>query len=171
MTPDLDEYGWAYQEFHRAFLGDQRLTQRLVQIAAQAARTPGGAITAVFCTAAEREGAFRFVENDRFCAADVAASAHAVCALRASAFPFVFVPLDGSSLLLCDEQGKKGLGGVGCWNKGGKGLQTMTAIALSSDGIRWACWAKRCGRENSARSKPARTSGRRISASPRSGWT
>jgi len=135
MTTDLDEYGWASQEFQRADLGDQRLTQRLVEIAAQAARTPSGAITAVFRTAAEREGAFRFVENDHFDAADVAEGAHAACALRASAFPFVFVPVDGSSLLLCDEPGKKGLGGVGCWNKGGKGLQTMTAIALSPEGI------------------------------------
>jgi len=61
MTTDLDEHGWACQEFHRADLDDQRLTQRLVQMATQAARTPSGAITAVFRTAAEREGAFRFV--------------------------------------------------------------------------------------------------------------
>lgn len=135
MSGILDENAWAQQEFSRAELGDLRLTQRLIAMAGQAARTPAGQITAVFRDAAEREGAFRFVENEGFCASEVAAAAHAACAQRASAFPFVFVPTDGSSLLLSDPEGKKGLGGVGAWNKGGRGLQTMTAIAVSPDGV------------------------------------
>jgi hypothetical protein len=47
----------------------------------------------------------------------------------------VFVPIDGSSLHLTDTTGEKGLGGVGAWNTGGRGLQTMTAIAMSPDGV------------------------------------
>ena len=135
MTGILDDNGWAYQEFNRAELGDQRLTERLVSLAEQAARTPAGAITAVFREAAEREAAFRFVEHDRFSYAEVALSAHSACAMRCSAFPYVFIPTDGSSLLLSDPDGSKGLGGVGAWNKGGRGLQTLTAIALSPEGI------------------------------------
>lgn len=135
MSGILDENAWAYQEFNRAQLGDARLTARLVRMGEQAARTPAGQITAVFRDAAEREGAFRFVENDDFSFVDVAAAAHAACAQRASAFPFVFVPTDGSSLLLSDPDGQKGLGGVGAWNKGGRGLQTMTAIAVSPQGV------------------------------------
>lgn len=135
MTGILDDNGWACQEFNRAQLGDQRLTERLVNLAAQAARSPAGTIAAVFRDAAEREAVFRFVESDRFSHTDLALSAHRACAVRCSAFPYVFVPTDGSSLLLSDPDGSKGLGGVGAWNKGGRGLQTMTAIALSPDGI------------------------------------
>lgn len=135
MSGILDESSWANQEFKRAHLGDLRLTERLVSMGQEAARTPDGQITAVFRDAAKREGAYRFVENDDFSFVDVAAAAHAACGQRASVCPYVVVPIDGSSLLLSDSTGAKGLGGVGAWNKGGRGLQTMTAIALSPDGV------------------------------------
>ena len=80
MTGILDDNGWAYQEFKRAQLGDQRLTERLVSLGEQTARTPAGAITAVFREGADREAAFRFVENDRFSYTDVALAAHTACA-------------------------------------------------------------------------------------------
>ena len=149
MSGILDENTWACQEFHRAQLGDVRRTERLVSLAGQVARTPAGTIAAVFREAATREAAFRFVENDSFSFVDVAHAAHSAAALRASAYPFVFVPIDGSSLLLSDRDGKKGLGGVGPWNKGGRGLHTMTAIATSPDGVPLgilgqSLWARLC---------------------------
>ena len=135
MNGILDERTWAEQEFYQAHLGDLRANRRLARIAEQAARTPAGQLTAVFRDAAEREGAFRFMENPRFSAEQIAAAAHSACALRCSAYEYVFVPTDGSSLLLADSLGHKGFGGVGSWRKGGRGLQTMTAIAVSPSGI------------------------------------
>lgn len=135
MSEIVDKSTRACQEFSRAQLGDARRTERLVSVAEQAARTPAGAIAAVFRQAAARQAAFRFVENDGISFVDVAHAAHAACAARSNTFPFVFVPIDGSSLLLADPEGKKGLGGVGPWNKGGRGLQTMTALATSPDGV------------------------------------
>jgi hypothetical protein len=130
-----DENTWAWQEFSQADLGDEWRTARLVRMAAQVAHTPAGQITAVFRQAAQREAAFRFLENDGFSAQQLAAAAHQACAQRASAFPYVFIPTDGSSLLLSDTEGTKGFDGVGWWAKGGSGLQTLTAIALSPEGI------------------------------------
>jgi hypothetical protein len=46
----------------------------------------------------------------------------------------VFVPIDGSSLSLTDTGHAKGLGGVGAWEKGARGVQVMTALALSANG-------------------------------------
>src|SRR5262249_15120192 len=63
MSGILDENAWAYQAFNRAQLGDKRLVARLISMGEQAARTPAGQITAGFRDAAQREGAFRFVEN------------------------------------------------------------------------------------------------------------
>ena len=111
------------------------MTERLVSMGEEVARTPGGQLTVVFRDAAKREGAYRFVENDGFCFEEVATAAHEACGQRASRFPYVMVPVDSSSLLLSDPIGTKGLGGVGAWNKGGRGLQTMTAIGISPDGV------------------------------------
>lgn len=60
----MDEAQWSEEEFGRAELGDLRRANRLVAMGASVAAKPAGNITAVFAVAAEREGAFRFVEND-----------------------------------------------------------------------------------------------------------
>ena|SRR3989339_1848929 len=49
--------------------------------------------------------------------------------------PFVFVPVDGSSLSLADpKRTKDGLGPVGNRSKKGRGLEVMSAIAVRKDG-------------------------------------
>jgi hypothetical protein len=46
----------------------------------------------------------------------------------------VIVATDGSSLGLTDNARSKGLGGVGAWKMGGRGVHVMTALALQQDG-------------------------------------
>jgi hypothetical protein len=126
---------WAGEEFGLARLGDKRRVKRLVMVAASAANQPAGEVTSVFCDSAAREGAYRLMENEAVSVAEVAQAAHQACARRAAASSFAFVPIDGSSLNLTDHLLKKGLGAVGARFVGARGLQVMTALALSPKGV------------------------------------
>lgn len=132
---DAEFESWAEFEFGTAKLGDARRESRLVLCATRAAARPAGKITAVFEDSAEREGAFRLVENDGVESEEVAAAAHRACAARAADFTFVFVPTDGTSLNITDTHREKGLGTVGARSIGAQGLQVMSAIAVSPDGV------------------------------------
>ena len=131
----MNEALWSRQEFGGAKLGDPRRTDRLVAMGATAASSPGGTIAGVFEDSAEREGAFRFVENDAVNASEITLSAATATALRVGAAPFVFVPIDGSSLNIPDRDGHKRLGAVGTRKIQAQGLQVMTAIAVSDDDV------------------------------------
>ncbi|MBI5478751.1 MAG: hypothetical protein HY906_07850 [Deltaproteobacteria bacterium] len=108
--------------FGDADLGDQRRTQRLVRMGAQMAARPGGKVTEVFTEPAAREAAFRLLENDDVDPAAVAETIHRATARACFGEPFVFVPVDGSSLNLTDATGAKGLGAVGARAKNARGL-------------------------------------------------
>lgn len=126
---------WAAEEFGSASLGDVRRQRRLVKIAEEVAKRPAGRITEVLPEGAARTAAFRLMENEEVSQAEIASAAHRACAGRSADQPFVFVPVDGSSLNLTDDQESKGLGVVGARKVGAKGLQVMTAIAVSSEGV------------------------------------
>jgi hypothetical protein len=110
--------------------------QRLVQIAGQAAQHPAGTVTEVFAPhPREREAAYDFLENPAI-SADAIAEAHQRCtARRCVGLPFVFVPVDGSSLQFPDGKNTKGLGFIGSYKAGARGLKVLTAIAVSPDGV------------------------------------
>jgi Transposase DNA-binding/Transposase DDE domain len=125
---------WAQEEFGDAMLGSTRRTDRLVSVASGVATAPNGRITAVFADAAGREGAFRFVENERVDPRSIGEAAFRACTRRANAYSYVFVPVDGTSLNITDWQRAKGLGIVGARFVGATGLQVMSAIAVAPDG-------------------------------------
>jgi hypothetical protein len=64
----------------------------------------------------------------------VADAVHRATARACFGEPFVFVPVDGSSLNLTDATGAKGLGAVGARAKNARGLCVMSAIAVTRDG-------------------------------------
>src|SRR5262245_28432716 len=133
MLPSLQVSSWANEEFSHADLGDLRRTKRLVTMADGAASRPAGAVTRVYEVSAEREAAFRFVENDEFSYRGIAAASRVAAVRRAAAYPFAFVAVDGSTLTLTDRSGK-GFGPVS--NKdAGRGMQAMTALVLSPSGV------------------------------------
>jgi hypothetical protein len=132
-TTIADECAWAEEEFGRAALGNQSRTKRAVAMAARMARTPGPTISTVFTDAAEREGAYRFVENDAVDVEAIAASVHDATARRCTGAR-VMVPVDQSSLLITDLADAKGLGAVGTSRGHGKGIQILTAMAVDEDG-------------------------------------
>jgi hypothetical protein len=141
------EREWASEEFGLADLGDKRRTKRLVQMAARAANQPAGQVTAVFDTSAAREGAFRLLENEDVAPSAIARASHRACARRASGAEYAFVAIDGTSLNLTDRTGEKGLGVIGARSIGARGLQVMTALAISPEGVPLGI----CGQEYWAR--------------------
>jgi hypothetical protein len=125
---------WAREELGKADLGDLRRTQRLVSMAEQAAVSPSGRITEVFRDAAEREGAYRLLENEEVECSQVIAGAASACAARAIG-PYVVVPIDQSSLSLPSADGDEAFGPVGNGATSARGLEAMSAIAVDRDGV------------------------------------
>jgi len=125
---------WAREEFGDAALGSKRRTDRLIAMAAGVASAPDGRITSVFCDGASREGSFRFVENGHIHPRAIAEAPYRAAARRASAYSYVFVPVDGTSLNIIDRKRTKGLGLIGSRGFGVTGMQVMSAIAVAPDG-------------------------------------
>ena len=126
---------WAVEEFKSAQLGDERRSARLVAMATEVAKYPGGRVSSVFRRSADRQGAYDFLESKHVDAkAMLAASVEAAC-VRAAAHPFVFVPLDGTSLNLTDHARSKDFGSVGSRERGARGLKVVDAIMVSPSGV------------------------------------
>ncbi len=131
---DRDVRAWAEAEYGSAVLGDARRVRRLVRMAEGVMNRPAGQVTAVY-EGAEREGAFRLLENDAVDTDEIARAAHRACARRAGGASFVFVPVDGTSLSITDRELAKGLGAVGARHMNVSGVQVMTGIAVTRDGV------------------------------------
>ena len=126
---------WSTQEFGDADLGNKMRVDRLVLMAGVAADAPGGRVTEVYKTSAERQAAYKFLENGHVEGTAIGLAAHVACARRCANELFVFVPVDGSSLSVADPKtAKGGLGPVGNRSKRGRGLEVMNAIAVRQDG-------------------------------------
>ena len=93
---------WSENEFSGAELGDRKRVNRLVLMGQRMAEGAAGTIAEIFKTSAERQGAYKFVENSKVEAAGIAKAAHLACARRCSGESFVFVPVDGSTLSIAD---------------------------------------------------------------------
>ncbi len=93
---------------------------------------PGGRITHAFTNGAEREAAYRLVENAGFSATAIAASIHGSAARRAADYKRIIVPIDGVAFTMV-YQGK-GFGPV-CNKVHGNGAHAMTALALTPQGV------------------------------------
>jgi hypothetical protein len=140
---------WAEAEFGHAELGDVRRTARLVSLAAEVARRPAGTVLKACATSASREGAFRLLESNAVHPDAVRNAMEHAAVLKCTAAKQVFVALDGSSLSLTDTARSKGLGGVGAWDRGARGVQVMTALALEEDGSALGVCGQRMWTRNS----------------------
>jgi hypothetical protein len=131
-------YGqWANAEFGDAELGNSLRTDRLVSLARSAVDRPAGLVTEVVQGDAEREGAYRLLENDSVPAGEIAAAACRASARRAHQMPYVFVPVDKSSLALAEYEGlaEREVGSIGARDKKGTGLEVTSAVVLSPLGV------------------------------------
>lgn len=128
-----DTVDWAWETFGSAELGDARRVGRLVSVVAQVAQAPAGHVTQVFERSAEREGAFRLLENPSVRAEAVAEAAFDATARLCSPEKLVYVALDGSTLTLTDRARKRELGRVGTAAPS-RGLHVMTALGVDGNG-------------------------------------
>jgi len=128
-------HAWACEEFRRAGIDDGRWRRRLIEMGAQAARRPAGHVTEAFADDAGRQGAYGLLESEAVTPDGVAAAVFAACAARSAEYPFVYCPVDGTSLTLTDRSGAKSFGSIGARSIGARGLKVMNAMALSPDGV------------------------------------
>jgi hypothetical protein len=123
---------WAREEYGQAELGDARRTSRAVQMLGRVAEQRAGKVTEVFASDAERKGAYRLLEDDHVLPESLIDAAGCACARRSAGYPFVVMPVDGSSATLADPIGA--LGAVGTHAAGMRGVKVISAIALSPAG-------------------------------------
>lgn len=126
---------WARAEFGSANLGNKLRTERLVAMASRAAERPAGKLTAVFENGAEREAAYRFVENVHVSYRDVARGAWMATVDRAGTEDVVCIAVDGSSITLTDRVGSKNHGRMSNVKDKARGAQVMTALAMNQSGV------------------------------------
>jgi len=132
MSIPTSAAAWAEETFRDVHLGDSRRTKRLVSIAASLARAPAGAVMASVQTAAEREGAFRFLASENFSVGDLTMGITAATLRKCSGI--TYCPVDGASITVADRAHSRDVGGVGTWEKGARGLQAVTALAADVSG-------------------------------------
>ena len=126
---------WAQEEFGAARIEDKRWRRRLVDMAEQMARRPSGRVTEAFTQSASRQGAYGLLETEAVKTTEVAGAVFEACARRSASEPYVFCPIDGTSLTLTDDERMKGFGPIGSRAKGRRGLKVMNAMVLSPQGI------------------------------------
>jgi hypothetical protein len=159
MTDDARQ--WAMTEFGNADLGDTRRTARLVAMGAAAREHPSGKIAAVFGSDREREGAYDFLESKHVNADEITSSIAAATTARCKGEPFVFVPVDGTSISVVDRRHERDFGNVGNDTAGARGLKLIDALAVDQKGttIGWLAltfWSRSPERERFGPQAPAR---------------
>src|ERR1700684_3717870 len=125
---------WAIEEFKDVNLGHGSRTTRLIRMATEVAIRPAGKVSEVFTTAADAEGAYRWLENPAVRVDAMVAGVGRACAVRCAEHAFVYVPVDGSSLSLVDVERAKDFGPLGSTQKAGRGVKVLGAIAVSPEG-------------------------------------
>lgn len=150
---------WAAETFADVDLGDVRRNRRLVAVAAGLARSPAGAVMAAMPSAAEREGAFRFLANEYFDVDDIGDGITSATLRRCSGISYV--PVDAASITLTDRAETRDIGGIGSWSKRARGLHAITMLAADADGvpvgIMGAQWWARTARAPFLKSKSYRS--------------
>lgn len=126
---------WASETFGQAKLADKRLVSRLIDMAAAGAERPGGTVTKVMCTVAQKEAAFRFLESERLDSEAIAAAMFESTAQKCRS-PITYVAMDQTSLSFTDRDKSKGLGPSGDRTSGKRrALQVMGAYAIDDQGV------------------------------------
>jgi hypothetical protein len=128
-----DIASWAYAEVGHAELPDERNVTRLCTCMVGAATKPGGRVTQVFQDPAQREGAYRFLENPRIKAAAILDAHGVALARRAAAFPYVYVAIDQSAIQVTDHSGHAF--GPLAGKHTNTGAQAMSALVVAPDGV------------------------------------
>ena len=129
-----DAKTWADEEFGGAELGDVRRTRALVRVAARVMETPGGTVAGVCRSSSERQAAYDLMSNKAVRPEALLAATASATARRCAEHEYVYVPVDGSSLVLTDRAKNKPLGSIGKRSFPTRGLKAVNAVAVAPDG-------------------------------------
>lgn len=124
---------WAHEEFGHARLGHAARNKRVVQMAQRMAESPSGVMTQIFEVPAEREGAYRAVENPAVESEALNVATSEAAARRARDYSMVYVPVDLTSLSLLSSPAEN-LSRVGSGKKIVPGLHVYNSTVLGPDG-------------------------------------
>jgi hypothetical protein len=102
-----------------------------------------GKVTTAFDCDAERQAAYRWLENPAILQENLVDAAGVACARRGAAFPRVIVPVDKTSATLTDPLGLKGFGAVGPSNREARGVHALSALGVSPEGETLGVMAQR----------------------------
>jgi hypothetical protein len=125
---------WAREEFGGADLGDVRRTERLVAMGARACEGPSGTVASVFGEDRELQGAYDFLENPAVDAREIVGSTARATTARVARQPYVFVPIDGTSIQISDWRRQRDFGRIGSDSNGSRGLKLVDALAVEPNG-------------------------------------
>jgi hypothetical protein len=133
MDEQASIHDWVDEQLEEADFGHARRWMRARLMLRRAAEAPAGRLSEVFRSAAELQAAYDFVEGaippDELVAAFARASLRVV-----SSDPFVYVPVDGTSLSLTDRKKTKDFGSIGKRAFPTRGLKIIDAIAVDHHG-------------------------------------
>ena len=138
---------WAEEEFGCVRFYDQRLKQRLYQIAEDFAGCSEGGIPEACSDRASTMGAYRFFQNPKV-SMDVVLEAHTEATIdRMRKHPIVLVPQDTTSLNYNTHPMREGLGPIGTKRTEAIGLLLHDTMAFSEQGtplgiLDAQCWAR-----------------------------
>lgn len=124
---------WAIEEFGAAELGDKRLTDRLINLAAAIAEYPGSSVPEACGTWAATKGAYRFFSNSSIDPADVFGAHRAATVTRLQDHQFVLVVQDTTYLDFSTRPATQGLGYIS--DPHTLGFCMHSALAVSPDGV------------------------------------
>ena len=125
---------WAAEEFGQLEVADRRLKPRILAMARGALERGGGRISEVFKVESERQGAYDLLEGGRVSAESLARAMSAACVERCRGETHVFVPIDGSSIHVVDRAKRTDLGLVGTHTNNARGVQVISALAVTFAG-------------------------------------
>ena len=136
-------------------------------MATRMAEHPAGKISEVFTDAAERQGAYDFLEHRDSHAVKIRQAIVAHTAKQAAVHEFAYVALDGTALTFTDRKQSKGLGNVGPVEINRRGLKVVSALAMAPDGqVIGLCGQQTWSRKSTGRSeKQAKRDGRNFPTS------
>jgi len=125
--------GWVDDQLAEADFGHARRWMRARLMLRRVAEAPAGRVSEVFRSAAELQAAYDFIEGA--VPPDELVTGFARASLRAvSSDPFVYVPVDGTSLSLTDRKKTKDFGSIGMRAFPTRGLKIIDAIAVDHHG-------------------------------------
>ena len=164
--------GWVHREFGGARLGDRRLERRLLEIAAAFAVRPTAAIPQACGSWPAIKAAYRFFDHEKT-TMDRLLEPHRIATVeRMRREPVVLVVQDTTSLNYTSRPEMQGIGLIGSWANGPKGLLLHNTMAFRPDGLALGlldvqCWRRtRVRRQEAAPEQGDRRQGERQVARP-----